>query len=154
MTMEKVWFNPLNYWLIFTGLLVILDLILRRGMHVVLVGVGCFIAAFLASLGLGLTAQIAAFVLVSLLLVLFYHETLMRKRKTTLEGISKTLDWINAKNVTVVETIRGPWRAGKIAIEGVVVPAVARRTIPEGTTVDVLDCATGGYVVTLRKSDH
>ena len=145
--MEKVWFNPLNYWLMLTGLLVIVDLVLRRRMYVVLVGVGCFVAAFLASLGLGLSVQISAFVLVSLFLVVFYHETLLKKRKATLEGIQETLEWINAQEVSVVETIHGPWRPGQIVIEGVVFPAKAHRTIPAGSSVQVVDRIIGGFLV-------
>ncbi len=145
--MEKVWFNPLNYWLMFTGLLVILDLIARRGMYLVLVGVGCFIAAFLASLGLGLTVQVSAFILVSIFLVVFYHEALLKKRTATLKGIDSVLDWLQNQEIVVIETIHGPWRPGSIIINGILFPAKAHRTIPEGTSVQITDRIIGGFLV-------
>jgi len=146
--MEKVWFDPLNYWLMITAGCVLVDLMVRRGMYVALVGVGAFIAAFLASIGCGLSVQIGFFVLVSGFLVLKAHRSLLAGRLRTERSIKDAFEWINDQDPVALESIRGWWSPGRIAVGDMVLPARSKERIEPGRLVDVV--STGRVEVVVR----
>ncbi|MCD6496726.1 MAG: hypothetical protein J7M25_00265 [Deltaproteobacteria bacterium] len=146
--MEKEWFNPLNYWLMITAGCVLADLVLRRGMYVALVGVGAFIAAFLASVRCGLITQIVAFILVSGFLVLKAHRSLLAGRLQTEHSIEDAFKWINDQDPVTLEPIRGWWAPGRIAVGDMVLPARSKHRIDPGRVVDVI--STGRVEVVVR----
>jgi membrane protein implicated in regulation of membrane protease activity len=147
--MAQVFFNPLNYWLILTALLVIIDRIAGDRLHFVLAGVAAFAAAFLASLSFGLIWQIAVFVVVAVLLLVFALKPLQRIRRSTLRAIEEALEWYNKGEVVVIEEICSG-RPGKVLVDGHVLPARANKRIAAGTSVSVAAVRPAALCVRLR----
>jgi membrane protein implicated in regulation of membrane protease activity len=135
--MAKVFFNPLNYWLILTAALVVIDRFTGDRLHFVLAGVASFAAAFLASVSLGPAWQIGAFVIVSVALLKFGLRPLQEMRRATLDGVDKAFEWFHRRDVLVIEEIRAG-RPGRVVVGGHVMAACSPKRIPAGTKVEVV----------------
>ena len=134
--MAKVFFNPLNYWLMVTALLVVVDRMAGEKLYFVLAGVAAFAAAFAASVSLGLVWQVSVFFVVVALLFKFARKPLLRIRNESLESIEEAIDWYKGmKGVVLVET--SSTRPGRVVFdETLVFSARSGKKLRPGFVVD------------------
>lgn len=141
--MAKVFFNPLNYWLILTAVLVIADKITADKLYFLLAGVAAFAAAFSASVSLGLAWQVGAFVVVGAVLLKFAHEPLKRMRENTMEGIEEAIAWYRDKKGVVVTETCSTRRGSVVLEETFVFPALSKRRLTPGAKITVSSVQSG-----------
>lgn len=141
--MAKVFFNPLNYWLILTAVLVITDKITGERLYFLLAGVAAFAAAFSASVSLGLAWQVGVFLVVGAVLWKYAHKPLKRMRNNTLNGVEEAIAWYQDKKGVVLAETRST-RAGSVVLEETFVfPALSKRRLAPGANITVSHVQSG-----------
>lgn len=143
--MAKVFFNPLNYWLILTAVLVMADKVTGDKLYFLLAGVASFAAAFSASVSLGLWWQVGVFVVVGFVLFRYAHKPLMKRRQETMRGIEEAISWYREKKGVVLSKTTST-RPGKVILDDVFVfPALSKGRLLPGVDV-VVEKVDGGNV--------
>lgn len=129
-----------HYWLIATAFLVLLELV-TAGFGVICFAIGTLIAALFAFLELGLEFQISAFIVGSILALIFVRPfalKLLNKRKN--DQVKTNADAIIGRKAVVTEAIDAKALTGRVRIDGDDWKAVSSGTdvIPVGTEVTVI----------------
>jgi len=128
------------YWLIATALLVILELV-TAGFGVICFAVGTLIAAVLAYFELGLEYQISAFIVGSILALIFIRPFALKLlNKRSGEQVATNADAIIGRKATVTEAIDAAAGTGYVKIDGDLWKAVSAdgSVIAAGTEVTVV----------------
>lgn len=128
------------YWLIATALLVMLELV-TSGFGVICFAVGTLIAAVLAYFELGLEYQISAFIVGSILALIFIRPFALKLlNKRSGEQVATNADAIIGRKATVTEAIDAVAGTGYVKIDGDLWKAVSAdgSVIAAGTEVTVV----------------
>lgn len=128
------------YWLIATAFLVLLELV-TAGFGVICFAIGTLIAAILAYFELGLEYQISAFIVGSILALVFIRPFALKwlnKRKG--DQVNTNADAIIGRKVTVAETIDPVKKTGYVKVDGDMWKAVSEdgSVIEAGTDVTIV----------------
>ena len=105
-------FQPYALWLIAGILLMLLELLVP-GLVVIWFGIGALFAGFVAFLGVGSGVQIAVFLVVSILSLVFVRKFFASDEESQGVGAERLV----GKECTVVEKI-SPGKYGKVKVEG------------------------------------
>lgn len=109
---------PYYYWLIATAFLVILELV-TAGFGVICFAIGTLIAAILAYFELGLEFQISAFIVGSILALVFIRPFALKwLNKRGGEQVATNADAIIGRKAVVTETIDAVKGTGYVRIDG------------------------------------
>ncbi len=109
---------PYYYWLIATAFLVILELV-TAGFGVICFAIGTLIAAILAYFELGLEFQISAFIVGSILALVFIRPFALKwLNRHSNEQVATNADAIIGRKAIVSETIDAVKGTGYVKIDG------------------------------------
>ncbi|MCQ2350938.1 MAG: NfeD family protein [Paludibacteraceae bacterium] len=131
---------PYYYWLIATAVLVILELV-TAGFGVICFAIGTLIAAVLAYFELGLEYQISAFIVGSILALIFIRPFALKwLNKHKGEQVQTNADAIIGRKAVVTETIDASKGTGYVKIDGDMWKAVSQTgaVIEAGVEVTVI----------------
>ncbi len=132
--------SPYYYWLIATAFLVILELV-TAGFGVICFAIGTLIAAVLAYFELGLEYQISAFIVGSMLALIFIRPFALKwLNKHKGEQVQTNADAIIGRKAVVTETIDASKGTGYVKIDGDMWKAVSQTgaVIEVGAEVKVI----------------
>ena len=82
--------EPYHYWLIASAFLILLELV-TAGFGVICFAIGTLVATLLAYIGLGLEYQITAFIVGSILALIFVRPFAKTKYQGTIENLRRLL---------------------------------------------------------------
>ncbi len=133
--------EPYHYWLIASAFLILLELV-TAGFGVICFAIGTLVATLLAYLGLGLEYQITAFIVGSILALIFVRPFALKwLNKNKKEQVKTNADAIIGRKAVVTEDIDRAAGTGRVRIDGDDWKAVSATdaVIKKGTEVKVID---------------
>ncbi|MBO6035025.1 MAG: NfeD family protein [Paludibacteraceae bacterium] len=142
--------EPYHYWLIASAFLILLELV-TAGFGVVCFAIGTLVATLLAYLGLGLEYQIAAFIVGSILALVFVRPFALKwLNKNKKEQVKTNADAIIGRKAVVTEDIDHIAGTGRVRIDGDDWKAVSatNTAIKSGTEVTVV--AMDSVILTVK----
>lgn len=142
--------EPYHYWLITSAFLILLELV-TAGFGVICFAIGTLWAALLAYFSLGLEYQITAFIVGSILALLFVRPFALKwLNKDKKDQIKTNADAIIGRKAVVTETIDHAAGTGRVRIDGDDWKAVSATDIVIKKGEEVIVVARNSVVLTVK----